>query len=417
MEVSNTYNNNTGLALSGGGVRAAAFHLGVLKKLRELTNTEGKTVLEQLSTISTVSGGSLVGAFYMLKQQDFNDFEQKMTEALQQSIELKILTNWRILGAMLIPGYSRTDIKAHVYKKLYFGKQFLSTLPQIPKLIINATSLATGKNWKFTQKYMGDWKIGYDGLTASFLLADAVAASSAVPGIFFPLRINVKKWFSKPKFDIQEIALCDGGVYDNQGLHALTSGFDRNQHCSTIICSDASFPFDDTPKKSPFRFVNVLKQQSSIMMERIKNMQFQDLMYGKYQHSIRKAYFSIDWTIDGIIQRMIKEKNVCVGLNIWQCYQGYNHNSQSITAFVNLSPEDAAVKKVVGMVKIELQKNVKLKKYPEIRDALSNQDVEYVANIGTRLRKLSQEEIAKLVKHGETLCGFQVRTYLPHLLQ
>jgi predicted acylesterase/phospholipase RssA len=45
-----------GLALSGGGVRAAVFHLGVLKRLAD----EG--LLESVSAISTVSGGSLVMA-------------------------------------------------------------------------------------------------------------------------------------------------------------------------------------------------------------------------------------------------------------------------------------------------------------------------------------------------------------------
>jgi hypothetical protein len=47
-----------GLALSGGGFRAAAFHLGVLKRLRELG------LLDRVAVLSTVSGGSIVGAFW-----------------------------------------------------------------------------------------------------------------------------------------------------------------------------------------------------------------------------------------------------------------------------------------------------------------------------------------------------------------
>lgn len=414
MLANNTEINIAGLALSGGGVRAAAFHLGVLKKLNTLKNLQGKTVLEQLAAISTVSGGSLVGALYAQRKDDFQVFEQKMIEALQQSIERKILTNWRILCALFIPGYSRTNVKARVYQDVYFGKQFLATLPDTPKLIINATSLATGKNWKFTKQYMGDWKIGYDGLTTSFLLADAVAASTAVPGIFYPLRISVKKWFSNPQFGIKEIALCDGGVYDNQGLHALISNYNKNQRCNTIICSDASFPFEDTPQKSPFRLINVLKQQSDIMMERIKNMQSQDLMYGQHQGKIKTAYFSIDWTIDGIIQRMIKQEDVCKRLGIWDCYQSHTHSNKAMNDFVHLPVTDFSVQTVIQNVKNVLRQN---SGYPEIQSALSDTDVEFVAGIGTRLRKLSQEEIAKLVRHGETLCGFQVRTYLPHLLQ
>jgi predicted acylesterase/phospholipase RssA len=48
-----------GLALSGGGFRAAAFHLGVLRRLRELG------VLGQIRVMSTVSGGSIVGALWV----------------------------------------------------------------------------------------------------------------------------------------------------------------------------------------------------------------------------------------------------------------------------------------------------------------------------------------------------------------
>jgi predicted acylesterase/phospholipase RssA len=49
-----------GLALSGGGHRAAFFHIGVLAKLAELG------LLRRIEVISTVSGGSIVGALYYL---------------------------------------------------------------------------------------------------------------------------------------------------------------------------------------------------------------------------------------------------------------------------------------------------------------------------------------------------------------
>ena len=42
------------LALSGGGIRAMAFHLGVLKRMAELD------LLERVARISTVSGSSLL---------------------------------------------------------------------------------------------------------------------------------------------------------------------------------------------------------------------------------------------------------------------------------------------------------------------------------------------------------------------
>jgi NTE family protein len=47
-----------GLALSGGGSRAIAFHLGCLRALHD------RGVLEKISVISAVSGGSVVTALY-----------------------------------------------------------------------------------------------------------------------------------------------------------------------------------------------------------------------------------------------------------------------------------------------------------------------------------------------------------------
>ena len=240
---STTLKQRIGLAFSGGGVRAAAFHLGVLEKLFELN------ILSKLDVLSTVSGGSITGAFYMINKDDFSEFKDKMIYNLQKSIELRIIFNWRILLAIINPYYSRTNVKASVYDRLYFRKKKFSDLIKQPQIIINATNITTGKNWKFSQKYMGDWKIGYEGKVANFKLCDAVASSSAVPGFFHPIRIKVAKYFDKPKFKVKRLGLCDGGVYDNQGTHSLTSNYDKNKMCDYIICRDASAPFDDTPQK------------------------------------------------------------------------------------------------------------------------------------------------------------------------
>ena len=49
-----------GLALSGGGFRAAAFHLGVFRKLEELG------LLAKIDLLTCVSGGSIAGGFLAL---------------------------------------------------------------------------------------------------------------------------------------------------------------------------------------------------------------------------------------------------------------------------------------------------------------------------------------------------------------
>ena len=50
-----------GLALSGGGFRAALYHIGVLASLAELD------VLRHVEVLSCVSGGSIIGAYYYLE--------------------------------------------------------------------------------------------------------------------------------------------------------------------------------------------------------------------------------------------------------------------------------------------------------------------------------------------------------------
>lgn len=389
-------NKRIGLAFSGGGVRAAAFHLGVLEKLFELN------LLPNIDVLSTVSGGSIVGAYYVINKDSFNDFKQQMISNLQKSIELRIIFNWRILLAIFNPHYTRTNVKASVYDKLYFrGKKFVD-LKTEPQIIINATNITTGKNWKFSQHYMGDWKIGYEGKVVNFKLCDAVAASTAVPGMFHPLRIKVKKYFDKPNFHIKQLGLCDGGVYDNQGTHSLTSNYDKNKMCDYIICSDASSPFDDTPRKISLRLLNVLKRQSNVMMSRIKNMQFQELIYGGLKDKIDTAYFSINWTIDNLLKAFINQEELSKKLKIWDCVESFK-----VTEYKSVSDKE------FENVKNEIMKRLK---YPEFDEYLSTIEVDQVAGIGTRLFALSKNEISKLILHGKTLCGFQIRTYLNDLI-
>ncbi len=56
-------NNQLGISLSGGGYRATAYHLGTLKKLHAMN------ILEKATVISTISGGSITGAYYCLREK------------------------------------------------------------------------------------------------------------------------------------------------------------------------------------------------------------------------------------------------------------------------------------------------------------------------------------------------------------
>ena len=56
------------ISCSGGGYRAASFHLGALSYLNRV-QFKGKPLLENVKMISTVSGGTLTGIVYALYKQ------------------------------------------------------------------------------------------------------------------------------------------------------------------------------------------------------------------------------------------------------------------------------------------------------------------------------------------------------------
>ena len=67
--------NRIALSCSGGGYRAATFHLGAVSYLNRLTFKE-RPLLENVKMISTVSGGTITGVIYALMKQKGHTFEE-----------------------------------------------------------------------------------------------------------------------------------------------------------------------------------------------------------------------------------------------------------------------------------------------------------------------------------------------------
>ena len=74
-----------GLALSGGGFRAIAFHLGCLRALEDLG------LLNRLQVISSVSGGSVIAAMYAYSNDSFSEFDARVVELLRRGLTGDIL--------------------------------------------------------------------------------------------------------------------------------------------------------------------------------------------------------------------------------------------------------------------------------------------------------------------------------------
>jgi NTE family protein len=250
------------LALSGGGARAMAFHLGCLRALHELS------ILGRVQTLSTVSGGSVIGALYTAFDGPFPAFEASVREVLRRGLArpalrtaflttegikallcfilvgtagllFAILTGSLRLARFILPAgclaarraenwhlpfrrfASRTTIlRRAIDGALFKGMRLRELKGRRPFLIINAAELRTGSAFYFTSNESGSWRLGR--LTQPDVsLAHAVTASAAYP-IFLPA-LDEELPFEKRDGTrrVERVILTDGGVYDNLGLAPL----------------------------------------------------------------------------------------------------------------------------------------------------------------------------------------------------
>ena len=177
------------LCLSGGGYRAMVFHLGAIIRLNELGE------LRKLERVSSVSGGSITAGVLGRAWRDLTWDDRSVATNLDALvvdpvIEMagKTIDARSIIGGLLRPGRTIGQNVARAYDKhLYRGAtlQHLPTDDEGPRFVINATNVQTGKLFRFSRPYQGDWTVGLwnDPTTA---LADAVAASSAFPPLLSP---------------------------------------------------------------------------------------------------------------------------------------------------------------------------------------------------------------------------------------
>jgi NTE family protein len=175
------------LALSGGGTRAASLAYGVLKELRDTPIGDGsRSLLDEVDTITAVSGGSIVAAYYGLhRERIFEDFEDRF---LRRNVQREMFRDLvRPLGILrlLFTNYDRSDISASFYdRRLYQGASYADLERRSAPLIqISATDVSTGAPFTFVQEHFDPICSDLSQLPVS----RAVAASTAVPGLFTPI--------------------------------------------------------------------------------------------------------------------------------------------------------------------------------------------------------------------------------------
>ena len=270
-----------GLALSGGGFRAAAFHLGVFEKLKELN------LLDKIDLLTCVSGGSIAGGYLALNWNNPNVLEE-----IENYLKTRSIAVSSFLAGIFDPFETRLEKLAEAYDDDLFQEKTLNDLKAGPRVYFNSTNLATGNMFSFVsggggKTEMGEWELGFVEIE-NFSISHAVAASSAFPPVFPPLIIDKSLYSTK---DVEYISLSDGGVYDNLGVNPLFTGINKIDYA---IVSDAGKPFqmDQTPTD---KGTIVLKEALDIMMEQIRGLQFDRLVHRHGSNSGPKPlWFSID---------------------------------------------------------------------------------------------------------------------------
>lgn len=260
-------NRKFGLALSGGGSRAIAFHLGCMRALHD------RSLLDRISILSTVSGGSVIGALWAYSDESFEDFDTRIQGLLRDGLKKGILLTTvfssetpRIIATILISGgLAAVGVAVQLFRSIVglFGitaepLQKISRVLQAPlpryasrttafikflnrkyfkgltlkdvkrkdlQIVINATELRTQTAFRYGSKETGSWRFGKQVKEPS--VAQAVAASAAFPGIL-PAIDGWRDFEKNGKIVRERTIISDGGVYDNIGASCLIPGRDES---------------------------------------------------------------------------------------------------------------------------------------------------------------------------------------------
>ncbi len=180
------------LAFSGGGTRAAALSYGVLRELRDTRlpiDGDSESLLGEVDMITSVSGGSFTSAYYgLFGERIFEDYEKRF---LRRNVQGRLIWellrpwNWFRLASSF---FDRTELAIRLYDREIFDGATFADLEAAggPYLAINAADLAVGNPFTFTQPQFDLMCSDLSQLE----VARAVAASSAVPGLFTPITLR-----------------------------------------------------------------------------------------------------------------------------------------------------------------------------------------------------------------------------------
>jgi NTE family protein len=221
------------LSFSGGGFRAMFYCLGGYRRLVELG------LDSKVTHISSVSGGSITAGMILhaLSNGPFSDvenFDKRVSFPLKSLGQINLRK--KLIKKAFIPNFQnlKPELPRTRFSRLlpellnehvYYGKN-MNQIPSSPEWSCNATCLNTMKRFRFKANDIYGNELGYSKDIENIDIALAVAASSAFPIMFAPIRFNVtnRKFintYGTTDIKYKILYLTDGGVYDNLGSENL----------------------------------------------------------------------------------------------------------------------------------------------------------------------------------------------------
>jgi len=286
-----------GVALSGGGSRAAVFGAASLQALGRIRMPGGDSVLQNIGYISSVSGGSVATSYYAANKppketpvltaggeytEEYQKFFAKYLEQISQNFEgpliarqlatfrwinsalaarsLSEVMSLHLLGKVtlgdLAARQTRGDIPAILFNSSFYnsGRRFVlaATSPDVAQYDLFAdlrrSAAARGASVEFPALSQRMW----EGLTpvtpldlhidpCPIAVAHAVTASASFPPLVGPITFRVEG-------DDVYWHAGDGGLYENAGVETLFATFlkklqERKTRRALIFSFDSSYPF------------------------------------------------------------------------------------------------------------------------------------------------------------------------------
>ena len=264
---------NIALTFSGGGYRAAAFHLGTLSLLHHV-KTPTSTLLSLVEVLSTVSGGTITGLRYLQALKNDEDIDE-MTRSIYDfflNVDMMTMALEQLDDDCPQEGASAIRTMAHIYdERLFHHATFADFIGKMGSLPVkhfsaNATDFSNSIPFRFqTTETIGD-STGIFGNSKHVLpekaaslvtLGEAMACSSCFPGGYepmvfpddFALASTEEGKALRNKYG--SFGIMDGGCVDNQGIEPILLASERIQKklgtrgkaIDLVIVSDVSSPY------------------------------------------------------------------------------------------------------------------------------------------------------------------------------